>query len=68
MAAVTDMAPDRGVHRERSHPPPKGWKGPPGSNLFSWKYELVKKNVKYDLLLYPVFFSAVDRLELCLCY
>ena len=53
---------------DRTPPPPTGRKGPPGSNLFGWKCELVKKNVKVDLSLYPVFFSAVHRLELCSCY
>ena len=57
------------VRRVRSHPPP-----PPRAEKVRLEVtrsaenvNFVKKNVKDDLSLYPVFFSAVDRLELCSC-
>ena len=58
------------VRRVRSHPPPP----PPRAEKVRLEVtrsaenvNFVKKNVKDDLSLYPVFFSAVDRLELCSC-
>ena len=54
-------------------PLPTGRKGPPGKNLFGWKMWTCEKNAKDEqfssnLSLCPMFFSAVDHLELCSCY
>ena len=49
-------------------PPPRAEKVRLEVTCSAENVNLWKKNVKDDLSLYPVFFSAVDRLELCLCY